>query len=307
MPHSSKLFGLHPQRSVSVSNTLSAQCYGFSSFIIAFSLLLAGFRRTTMQLSELIIDPRVRSSWSAIDLGTLLGRKFWLRGFTLYLSLALPAFFIALTTSQFTDWLPYLLLWWFKPIFERPFLYCLSRELFGEKSSYLSTLKNFKHWLWPGFLSVITLRRLSTNRGMYAPVSLLERPSASEYGKRTSILGATYSGGSTWLTIAIYHFEGIILIALLTLFAFLFPDHLKSAFSWLETSSANNSHEYVFLLQVVVMALVAPLYCAAGFMLYICRRIELEGWDIEICFRDWVQNQVSKANEDDLATARRVN
>ena len=245
-----------------------------------------------MQLSKLIFEPRVRSSWSAIDLGTLLGRKYWLRGVTLYLTLAIPTFFVVLGTGKFSQWLPYLLLWWFKPLFERPFLYSLSRELFGEKSGYFFTLKEFNSWLWPSLIAIVTLRRLSTNRSMFAPVSLLEKPPASEYTNRTSVLGASYSNAATWLTVVLYHFESIIFVAALSLLAFLFPDQIDSAFSWFQNQGSNNSQYYIVFAQVIIMAIVAPLYCAAGFMLYICRRIELEGWDIEICFRDWVRTQV---------------
>ena len=31
-------------------------------------------------------------------------------------------------------------------------------------------------------------------------------------------------------------------------------------------------------------------YVVAGFMLYISRRVELEGWDMEIIFRNWMTN-----------------
>ena len=35
----------------------------------------------------------------------------------------------------------------------------------------------------------------------------------------------------------------------------------------------------------LAMSLIAPFYVAGGFALYLNRRSELEGWDIEICLR----------------------
>jgi hypothetical protein len=39
------------------------------------------------------------------------------------------------------------------------------------------------------------------------------------------------------------------------------------------------------LLYFTAFGLVGPIYAAAGFTLYLNRRIELEGWDIELKFR----------------------
>jgi len=239
-----------------------------------------------MQLNKLIIEPRVRTAWAAIDLGTVLGRKFWWRGVGLYLVLALPVFLLTRLTTDISGWLPYFILWWLKPLFERPLLFSLSRELFSEPTSFGKTLTSYKLWFWPSLLSVLTVRRISVNRSMFAPVSLLEQPSSSDYGKRVSVLGFKFSNASTWLTVVLYHFESFIAIALLTMLAFLFPDMITDSLAWLSDLSDNNLIMDTTVL--LIMAAVAPFYCAAGFSLYICRRIELEGWDIEMCFRDWM-------------------
>lgn len=239
-----------------------------------------------MQLNNLIIEPRVRNAWSAIDLGTVLARQFWWRGVVLYLLLAAPIFAISHFLSDGIGWLPYFCLWWCKPLLERPFLFLLSRELFSDHTSVKATLRNYRQWLLPGLFSVLTIRRISTNRGMYAPISLLERPSSNDYYKRTRVLGYKFSNASTWTTVVFYHIESFLAIALLAFLAFLFPDQVDTSITWLNDVTVNNLYWDFCLL--FIMAVVAPFYCASGFMLYICRRIELEGWDIEICFRDWM-------------------
>lgn len=247
-----------------------------------------------MQLSKLIVEPRVRSAWASIDLGTALGRKFWWRGVGLYLTVAVPIFLLIQFSIGFNGWLPYLILWWLKPIFERPFLFSLSRELFSERCAYWQTIVSYRLWLWPSLLQILTIRRISTNRAMFAPVSLLEQPKGGDYARRASVLGFKFSGASTWLTVVLYHFENFIVFALLALLAFLFPDYIEASLVWFQDQSSNSVYTaFTFLL---IMAIVAPIYCAAGFSLYICRRIELEGWDIEMCFRDWMQGY-SRAHE----------
>ena len=239
-----------------------------------------------MQLDKLIVETRVRSGWSAIDLGVVLGRMFWLRGVLLYLTLALPLFAVLVFIVNMSAVYAYLILWWFKPLFERPILYYLSRELFNESVGYWKTLRRWRQWLWPCLGWILTVRRLSVNRGMYAPVSLLESPRSGNYGKRVTVLGSKYANESTWLTVVFYHLESFFATALLVLLAIFFPNLIEFDFKLLVDLQSNTV--YVVLGTLLTMSVVAPFYTAAGFILYISRRVELEGWDIEICFRDWM-------------------
>lgn len=244
-----------------------------------------------MQLDKLIVEPRVRTPWSAVDLGTVLARNFWFRGVALHLALSVPVFLICRFLTDQAAWLPYLVIWWLKPMFERPFLYSLSRELFSQTMGFWHTLRAYRDWLFPSIVAVLSTRRLSTNRGMYAPISLLESPNSAQYGRRASVLGVRYSGTATWLTVVLYHVESFFAFGLLALIAFLFPDQIEFSTEWLDTF--NQGSLYLDACFLLIMATVAPFYCASGFMLYISRRIELEGWDIEICFRNWMQKRTA--------------
>ncbi len=239
-----------------------------------------------MQLNSLIVETRVRTAWSAIDLGFAVGKLFWLRGVLLYLCVAAPVFLLTRFVTDIGSVLPYLILWWCKPLFERPILFFLSRELFSEPMGFTRTLRNFRLWLMPGLAWILTVRRLSVTRAMYAPITLLERPNSSQYSQRASVLGGKYASEATWLTVVMYHVESFFYLALLVLLVIFFPDQFKVSFAWFNELSGNNT--YVDIVYLIIMAVIAPFYTAAGFMLYISRRIELEGWDIEICFRDWM-------------------
>lgn len=242
-----------------------------------------------MQLNKLIIETRVRSAWSAIDLGLAIGKLFWLRGVLLYLIVAAPVFMLTRFVSDVNSLLPYFILWWCKPVFERPILFFLSRELFNEPMSLVSTLKQVKSWLLPGLGWILSIRRLSLVRSMNAPITLLERPNNAQYRQRASVLGNKSSSQAAWLNIVLFHLESFLSIALLVLLAIFFPKYLTLSFDWI--NKLEDISLLVDLASITIVAVIAPFYTAAGFMLYISRRVELEGWDIEICFRDWMAKE----------------
>ena len=70
-----------------------------------------------MQLNRLIINPRVRQPWAAIDLGVLsLAKKHWRH----YLAgLSLHYFYTPLMLLFYDSVWLILIVWWFKPVFER--------------------------------------------------------------------------------------------------------------------------------------------------------------------------------------------
>lgn len=240
-----------------------------------------------MQLDRLIIETRVRAGWSAIDLGMVLGRSFWLRSVCLYLFLALPVYALTRLVPVDLSYLPYIIFWWMKPLFERPILFLLSRELFSEPMSFTQVVRAFSAWLKPGLLWIVTLRRLSFARGMYAPITLLERPDAKAYAQRASVLGSKFSSEAFWLTIVLYHVEVFLELAVIIICKLIAPDSIDMS-GLLLGGDSQLSNAYTDIISIFVMAAIAPFYVASGFMLYISRRVELEGWDIEICFRDWM-------------------
>ncbi len=252
-----------------------------------------------MRLDNLIIETRVRSGWAAIDLGIILGRMFWLRGVLLYMVLAVPIFALTRLVSDTSTLLPYLILWWFKPLFERPILYFMSREILSEAVGFWKTLRRWREWLLPCIGWVLTTRRISVGRGMFAPISLLEKPDSSEYGKRKSVLASKYANQSTWLTIVFCHLESFLAIACLVLLAIFFPEQIEINLLLLNELKENSAYLYFGFL--LMMAVVAPFYTASGFILYISRRVELEGWDIEICFRDWMNDFKANPRQDSEA------
>lgn len=246
-----------------------------------------------MQLDSLIIETRMRSGWSSIDLGFRFAQHFWLRSFVLYLVMAVPVYALTRFLPSDLYWLAFIILWWFKPVFERPILYLMSRELFSERMPFWRVLADVRLWFLPAWLRIISTRRLSTTRGMMAPVNLLEQPKPKAYSHRKSVLSRKFSSEATWLNIVLLHIESFFGFAALMLLEFIFPDAINFGSFIADDSLA--SPGYLDLVTVCIMAVIAPFYVAGGFMLYISRRVELEGWDIEIVFRDWVSREKLKA------------
>lgn len=247
-----------------------------------------------MQLDQLQIVTRVRSAWSSIDLGIKYGRLHWLKSVTLWLVLALPCYFLCLGLLNTEDeWLAGILVWWFKPFFERPILYRQSRELFSQSTSIIETLKDVRYWLFPGLLAAISYRRFSPSRSFLAPVLLLEGLKGSAYAERRAVLSRQFSNEATWLTVVLVHFEGFFEFSVLLLFLIIAPELVDFNQLFVETSPLSDA--IIGIVSLFVMASIAPFYVAAGFMLYISRRIDLEGWDIEINFRNWVNNGTGPA------------
>lgn len=248
-----------------------------------------------MQLEQLIIETRVRSGWSAIDLGLVLARPFWWRSVCLYLLLAIPVY--GLTRLISDDWyfLPYVVLWWLKPLFERPILFLLSREIFAEPMPFREVLRNIGSWLKPGLFWILTTRRFNVARGMYAPITLLERPNGKAYAQRTSILGSKFSSEAFWLTIVFLHIETFLLVAVVAVAKLLAPEAVDMSSLLFNDNQINNV--YADFISIFIMAGIAPFYVASGFMLYISRRVEIEGWDIEMCFREWMSKHQDLASK----------
>ena len=168
-----------------------------------------------MQLDKIIITTRTRSPWAAIDLGFKLGLRYFLPCFFLWIILATP--FLVLITILFHDkfWVMLIGFWWLKPLFERPLLFLLSRELFNQKVSISNTLKSYKEWLIPGWLMAITFGRISFSRSFYMPLTVLEKLSGKARTSRVTALHSSLGSEAGMLTVVLYCIEGFLVFGAL--------------------------------------------------------------------------------------------
>lgn len=249
-----------------------------------------------MNLNSVSAEIRPRKPWEAADLGILMARQWWWPLTRMWLLITLPPLLLLHCLPASLLWLPVVVMWWLKPIWERPLLYILSQALFGHLPDTRETLSALpamlrRHWLGP-----LTWLRLSPSRSMDLPVSQLEHLSGAQRRNRVVALHREDAAPAGWLTIIGVHIETILLFSAYSLIYLFIPaeldldyfDLLQEEAFWL--TALQNTLYYLSI------TLVAPFYVACGFAIYLNRRIKLEGWDIEIAFRRIVQARNGGAN-----------
>lgn len=237
-----------------------------------------------MRLDNIGFVARPRQPWEAVDLGLGMARRWWWPLMLVWLALALPVGLLAWMLSMPAEWIPFLL-WWLKPLFERPQLYLLSRLVFGERLRLSEVLRQLPRLLWPQCIASLTWRRLSPSRSYDLPPLLLEGLSGAARKRRLKTLHGAQYGQACWLTIIGAHIETLLYFSLSLLVAVMMPDGEFG--DWLDLLTENEF--WSFLTYLAAMAVVAPFYVAGGFGLYLNRRTHLEAWDIELAFRRMAQ------------------
>lgn len=240
-----------------------------------------------MKLESLVFEPRPRSHWEALDLGVLLARRWYGSLLLAWLLTALPVLAVCWTLFGLGSGWTLLLLWWFKPLYERLPLKWLSAAVFDAAPPRRRLLAGLGPALRRGLPGVLTLRRLSPYRSFLAPVHVLEDGGK---GRRLSALTQRAGSAATWATVLGVHLEAFLTGGVLLALWLLIPTQVD--IDWWGALAGGDlpalgrrAGAVLNALTLLAAALVAPFYIAAGFALYLNRRIELEGWDIELGFR----------------------
>jgi len=177
------------------------------------------------------------------------------------------------------------IIWWLKPFWDRGPLLIISKFIFAEKMSCKEFLSAYPSLLSKNFLPWLTYRRITVARSFIQPVTILEGLSSSNYRKRVGNLNQNAGSAPRWLTLCCAHFELFLVLGIYSFIIILIPNEVDIDYwEMIEQQSATSLY-LSNTLTYLCMVLIAPFYICAGFMLYINRRILLEGWDIEIQFR----------------------
>lgn len=255
-------------------------------------------RGVALDLTNLRVEARPRNHWEAVDLGCLMARQWWGRLLGAWLFTAVPVLLLVLLVARSSPVLGALLLWWFKPLYERLPLMILGEEVFGESRPLLEVARDRKS-LTAGLWQSLTYLRLSPNRAFNAPVWVLEGLRGNAGVRRRELLRRSTSTASPWLTVLGIHVETFVSVSLVLLLMMLVPDSVDVDWMsfWTDGELVDSTVYVLFSLglQVVTMAVIAPFYVAAGFSLYMNRRVELEAWDIELKFRRIASRVMKKA------------
>ena len=252
---------------------------------------------------------RPRNAWEALDLGFALGRVHAKRAYGTWLALFVPAAALALAIFHEQPVWAWLLLWWLKPLFERAVLQLYAAEIFGEHPRIRDIVRGFPRLAWrSGALGALTLRRFDFARSLHLPVFQLERLSGREARSRNAVLDRDARGPAVWLTTMLGLVDSILAIGASLAIAFLVDVQTPLGTileGWFRGRFEHGVDTlYGAICALVSMTLVEPFYVACGFTLYLQRRTALEGWDIELRFRQLTARVASESRPP--AAARHV-
>jgi hypothetical protein len=237
-----------------------------------------------MQIDAIALTLRPRSVWEGCDLGVQL-LHFRMRSvYACHLAVAVPTFLVCLATYPLEPWLPALLVWLAKPWLDRAVLFALSRALFGESTALADLWAARERVLLPNLLTLL-LMRLSASRSFKLPIVQLEGLAGRAQRDRVRQLTLRHRGVARAMTLAFANAEFALCSSLLTLRLMLAPLVLGFQSGWLTGLAAAQAGLVSSIAYVLAVAFLEPFYVAAGFGLYLNRRVELEAWDIEQEFR----------------------
>ena len=246
-----------------------------------------------MQIDQLNVVLRERSSFEAMELGTALVRRQARTVWGAWLLAGLPLFVLfnalAWWHGDAFGW-AWLAMWWCRPLFERITLYVLSRDVFGETVGIAQALHAQRRWNVRGFWGYLGWRRFSVFRAVCLPVNLLEGADASQRVQRRQAVLATAAGPTMLLTLLCVIFEAVLVAgALAAVFLFvpleLMSDSWRAAWEMIQRDTPAWAKLGLNLLWWLAACMIGPFHVGAGFGMYLNRRTQMEAWDVEISFR----------------------
>jgi hypothetical protein len=253
-----------------------------------------------LRLTALAVALRRRTPWEAIDLGLSMLQRWWRAVYGPHLAVGGAVAAVALATAAVLGkpWLAIVAMWWMKPLYDRVVLHVLSHAVFGDLPRLRDVLAS-REWLHTGFYAAFLLRLWpDPARSFNLPVRQLEGQSGGAGRERRGVLGRRAGSYAVWLTFVCLSFEVVFYLMLGGLAELALP--AKAA-----EGSGQNFFEAVFsgdfwtyggaVGYAVAVLLLEPFYVAAGFGLYLNRRTQLEGWDIEVALRRLAERHAAAA------------
>ncbi len=238
-----------------------------------------------MQIDAMRLTLRPRAIWEGCDLGIRLLQSCLSSVYVCHLMVAIPLFALCCATFDIAAWLPALLMWWSKPWLDRTLLFVLSRALFGVATRPPDVWDAQRDAWWSQWIETVTLRRLSASRSFTQPIRQLEGLTGAARRSRMRQLAARHRGIARTMTSAFAAAEFALVLSLISLTVWLAPKQAELSWTALLSGAGMPKALALTLGYAAAVAFVEPFYVAAGFGMYLNRRVELEAWDIEQEFR----------------------
>ncbi|MDZ7751374.1 MAG: hypothetical protein U5S82_06855 [Gammaproteobacteria bacterium] len=238
-----------------------------------------------MRLADVTVALRPRSPWEASDLGLAMTQAWWRAVYPPFLLLVLSVYgVVSLLLWSSPAWVP-VVMWWLKPLFDRLLLHVYSQGLFGALPATGQTLRALPGLMSNGLGLQLSLLRLDTIRSFRTPIMQLERLHGRARRERLRTLARRGRSQAALLTLVCVHMEVILVIGVVVLAAVMVPAGMDVDVIDRLTAATGPEALLWNLLLMAGFLVVEPFYVAAGFAIYLNRRSELEGWDIELRLR----------------------
>ncbi|MEO7830698.1 hypothetical protein [Roseateles sp.] len=244
-----------------------------------------------MRVEGLAVVLRPRSQSEACDLGLALVRGHALSIWRCYTPLLLAVGALALCAVDTLGWLPMLIVFWLKPWLDRSLLFVLSRAVFGEATRWADLWRARRHVLGGQPWRTLLWRRFSPWRAYTQPIEQLEAQRGGARRKRARLLLNDNRSAATALQTAFSNAEGVLTYGLVALLWWFTPENRSAdVWDWFFHPQAHAAGQLgmnlvMALSYLAVVLFLEPFYVAAGFAMYLNRRVVLEAWDIEQEFR----------------------
>ena len=254
-------------------------------------------RQAGMKLDNIHLVLTPRRPLEAMDLGLFALYRWRAAVYGPWLFVSLPIVFVLFfALRQAPLWIP-LALSLLKPWLARIPLHVLSRGVFGPLPALSTVLVEAPKILGKRPWVALFQQRFSFRRALSMPVDLLEEPKGAQRSKRLRVLGNGDAGGAaSSLAFLFSCFEIALGLSTVALCIFFGPASWgQSLVEFSEYGSADTALLWVFTASYTFAVLVLePALVAAGFGLYLTRRTDLEGWDLELIFRSIAQRLQAK-------------
>ena len=234
-----------------------------------------------MQLDALALRMRPRAPLEAADLGVRLCQRSARSVYACYGVAYIPVVALALAAFEIAAWLPTVLLFCAKPWLDRTILFVLSRAAFGQPTT-VRQLWQARGQVWGHqFLLTWTWRRLSPWRSFTQPVYQLEGLSFGKIRARVKQVRRRKAGTAFMMTSAFAAAETCLSMTMLSLLVWFAPAETAPSLMELLDPTGTFFEAATAVAYALVIGFLEPFYVAAGFAMYLNRRAELEGWDVE--------------------------
>jgi hypothetical protein len=253
-----------------------------------------------MQVDRLAVELRQRNGFESLDLGLAMYAAWRRALMRAWLVTYVPtALVVSLALWQY-PLVALLVVWWLKPAFDRVLLYVYSEAMFGAQPGVRDVLRELPRLLRrTRLLAGLTAYRLSAARSLFLPVWQLEGQRGAAAAARRRVLGARTYGYGAWLTFVCVNVQWIWSLGAFVIVGLLMPANASStpgdfslaAFFFPEADEVWRQH-VTNLVSFLAETVIEPYFVGAGFSLYLNRRSELEGWDLEVEFRRMAQRHV---------------